>query len=94
GNSFAMGHQQGLKWGQLERVGRTDFGLVAGSAYLHYEKYKGPQSNDHWRGVVLMYNAQNGQYDPSFVPLDSLSRRYEGMPLETFMRKTDKHIGV
>ncbi len=94
GGSFAMGHQQGLKWGQLERAGRTDYGLIAGSAYLHYEKYKGPQSNDHWRGIVLMYNVQDGMYDPSFVRLDSLSRRYEGMSLDTFMRKPDKHIGV
>ena len=95
GFSFVQGHQQGLKWGQLERGnGRIDYGLIAGSAYLHHEQYKGPQANDHWRGIVLLYNVQDGMYDPSFVQLDSLARRYEGMPVRQFLRKTDKHIGV
>lgn len=94
GRSFAQGHQQGLKFGQLERVGRTDYGLIAGSAYLHYEQYKGPQTNDHWRGIVLMYNVFDGMYDASFVKLDSLCRRYEGMSVDAFLRKTDRHIGI
>ena len=93
GFSFTMGHQQGLKYGMRELAnGRMMHGLIAGSCYLHYEGYKGPQGNDHWRGIVQCYNVEGGDYDAKFVSLDSLCRRYEDMPLVEFMKLTDRHI--
>lgn len=95
GFSFTMGHQQGLDYGMRTLAdGNMHHGLVAGSCYLHYEDYKGPQANDHWRGIVMKYGVTGGNYDAKFVSLDSLCQRYEGMTLSKFMRKTDKHIGV
>lgn len=87
GATFTMGHQQGLKWGRIETVAGPKIGLVAGSCYLHNEDYLGPQGNDHWRGVVVKHNVEGGNYDPMFVSLDYLCRRYEGVPLSKFTPK-------
>jgi hypothetical protein len=95
GFSFTMGHQQGLQYGMRTLAnGKMMHGLIAGSCYLHYEKYKGPQANDHWRGIVMKYGVEHGQYDAKFISLDSLCQRYEGMRLREFMRKEDRHVGI
>lgn len=95
GCTFTMGHQQGLKYGMRTlNNGTTQHGLIAGSCYLHYERYKGPQANKHWRGIVQKYGVNKGEYDAKFVNLDSLCQRYERMPLKQFMRTPDRHIGV
>jgi hypothetical protein len=92
GCSFTMGHQQGYKHGVLpvwsagvDGLGGPALrhGLIAGSCYLHEEEYMGPQGNAYWRGIVVCYGVQDGSYDPKFVSLDSLCRRYEGVPLTT-----------
>lgn len=88
GRSFTMGHQQGLQY-TLRAVGmRRHHGLVLGSSYLHDENYLGPQGNAYWRGIVVCHQVEDGQYDPMFVSLDYLCRRYEGMALEAFMKRT------
>ena len=85
GHSFTMGHQQGLGYGIRNVLGQMHHGLVAGSCYLHDEEYKGPQGNAHWRGIVVCNQVENGSYDPSFISLDYLCRRYEGVRLSAFM---------
>jgi hypothetical protein len=87
GCSFTMGHQQGLKWGRIESVAGPKIGLVAGSCYLHEEDYLGPQGNDHWRGIIVCNNVENGDYDLMQVSLDYLCRRYEGVPLADYNPK-------
>lgn len=85
GRSFTMGHQQGLWFGRREVVGgQAHLGLVAGSCYLHDEDYLGEQGNDHWRGIVVCYDVRRGDYDPKFVSLNSLCKRYEGKTLGVF----------
>jgi hypothetical protein len=81
GFSFTMGHQQGLKWGRIETIAGPRIGLVAGSCYLHQEDYLGPQAINYWRGIVVCNNVEGGSYDPMFVSLDYLCRRYEGKRL-------------
>lgn len=87
GHTFSMGHQQGLKWGRIDTIKGPHIGLVAGSCYLHDEEYKGPQANDHWRGIVVCHQVENGSYDPMFVSLDYLCRRYENLRLDEFLDK-------
>lgn len=87
GHSFTMGHQQGLKWGRIDTVAGPKIGLVAGSCYLHDEDYLGPQSISYWRGIVVKHQVEDGSYDPMFVSLDYLCRRYEGMRLDDFRRR-------
>jgi hypothetical protein len=86
GDSFTMGHQQGLAYGMRSTIGGMQHGLVCGSSYLHTESYLGPQANDHWRGIVMCHQVENGTYDPMFVSLDFLCRKYEGVPLAQFIQ--------
>jgi hypothetical protein len=85
GHSFTMGHQQVLDYAIRFVAGRSQHALIAGSCYLHTEKYLGPQGNDHWRGIIVKHQVENGSYDPMFVSLDYLCRRFEGVPLAKFM---------
>ncbi len=86
GHSFTQGHQQTLLYGIRYVAGRSQHGLVAGSFYLHDEEYRGPQGNQsHWRGIIIKYQVEDGSYDPLFVSMDYLCRRYEGVPLKEFV---------
>lgn len=87
GHSFTMGHQQGLLYGLRSTVGGMHHGLVAGSCYLHDEDYLGPQGNTPWRGIVVKHQVEDGSYDPMFVSLDFLCRKYEGMGVGEFLRQ-------
>ena len=85
GHSFSMGHQQTLDYGvEFTSAGEQRNGLVAGACYLHDEDYKGPQGNAHWRGVIVKHQVSGGAYDPMFVSLDYLCRRYEGVTLADY----------
>lgn len=87
GHSFSMGHQQTLDYALRFVRGKSQHGLVAGACYLHHEDYKGYQSNAHWRGIVICHEVVDGSYSPMFVSLDYLSRRYEGMEIDEFVRE-------
>lgn len=91
GHSFSMGHQQTLDYALTyirspSGESRSIHGLIAGACYLHDEGYKGFQGNAHWRGIIVKHQVFEGQYDPMFVSLDYLCRRYEGVALSRFMR--------
>lgn len=76
GHSFTMGHQQGLLYGLRSTLRGIQHGLVAGSFYQHNEDYRGPQATTEWRGIVVCHDVRDGHYDPMFVSLDYLARRY------------------
>jgi len=77
GFTFSAGHQQGLKWGRRELPnGVVQIGLIAGSYYEHDEHYRGPQARSEWRGLVVKHEVADGDYDPMFVSLEYLKRRY------------------
>lgn len=84
GHTFTMGHQQTLDYA-IRFVGdKSQHGLVAGACYLHDEEYKGPQGNAHWRGVIVKHDVNDGQYNPMFVDLGYLCRKYEGATLDNW----------
>jgi len=87
GHSFTMGHQQTLLYGVRFVASKSQHGLVAGACYLHDEDYKGPQGNAHWRGIVVKHDVRAGSYNPMFVDLEYLCRRYEGCSLARFKKK-------
>lgn len=87
GYSFTMGHQQTLQYAIRFVSGRSQHALVAGACYLHDEDYRGPQAQAHWRGVIVCHDVRLGSYDPMFVSLDYLCRRYEGVSLERYTAK-------
>lgn len=91
GSSFVQGHQQGLLQGnQQYATGKIRHGIVAGSAYLHDEPYKG-MANSHWRGVVVLNEVKDGQFCEMPLTLDYLCRKYENMSLARFMQRNYKH---
>ena len=86
GCSFVQGHQQGLKIGIVESAThRRRRGIVAGSCYLKNEDYRGPQGRNEWRGILVLHEAQDGDYCLMEVSLDFLCRKYEGVGLASFM---------
>ena len=88
GHSFTMGHQQTLDYAvRFLSNGQQQCGLVAGAAYLHNEDYKGYQGNAHWRGIIVKHEVSDGAYDPMFVSLSYLCRKYEGMTLDKFLAR-------
>ena len=91
GSSFVQGHAQGLKRGNMQyATGVTRYGVVAGSAYMHDEPYKGA-SNSHWRGVLVLNEVRDGEFCEMPLTLDYLCRKYEKMSVGQFLRKKYKN---
>jgi hypothetical protein len=78
GRSFVQGHEQGFLYGVRQFPGKlTRHGLVAGSFYMHDEKYRGLQSNSEWRGIVVLNEVRDGgNYDIMPLSMDYLLRKY------------------
>lgn len=77
GKSFVQGHQQGLLYGVRQFPGKlARHGLVAGSFYLHDEHYRDAQSNGEWRGIVVLNEVKDGNYDVMPLSMDYLKRKY------------------
>lgn len=75
--SCVMGHVQKEGIHTDYRVdGQRITGIFAGSFYQHDEDYLGPQGNNHWRGIWMLHNVQNGDFDVMPVSLDYLRRKY------------------
>lgn len=87
GSSFIQGHQQGLLQGNVQyATGVIRHGIVAGSAYLHDEPYKG-MANRHWRGIVVLNEVRDGQFCEMPLTLDYLCRENTGMSVKRFLNK-------
>lgn len=78
GESFCMGHKQTLDVATrfLPASGTQQWAIIAGAYYEHDEGYKGYQGNHHWRGIVVQHNVKGGSFNPMFVDLAYLKRRY------------------
>lgn len=75
--SCIAGHQQGLQIATASRAdGARLTSVIAGSCYEHDEDYLGHQGNNHWRGVLVLHEVHNGQFDLMPVSLDFLKRKY------------------
>jgi len=78
GQSFVMGHQQIFQHGMLfDAYGMKKQGIVHGSFYMHDEEYQGRQACNHtWHGISHLRNVEHGEFDPSFISLESLLREH------------------
>jgi len=75
--STVAGHQQGLQIAMAHRGdGKRLTSIIAGSCYTHDEDYMGPQGNKHWRGIIMMHNVIDGEFDVMPVSLDYLGNKY------------------
>lgn len=88
GFSFVQGHEQGKRYGDRPLAnGKTIHGLVVGSCYLGTELYRGPQGANEWRGVAVLHDVRDGDFEPMFLTLRWLCREYTGEELPAYMRK-------
>jgi hypothetical protein len=75
--SCVAGHQQGLQIASGNRAdGARLTSIIAGSCYEHHEDYMGPQGNRHWRGVLMLHEVDNGEFDMMPVSLNFLEKKY------------------
>lgn len=75
--SCVAGHQQGKQVAYGKRPdGSTITCIIAGSCYEHNEGYLDYQSNNHFRGLIMLHEVENGTFDEMFVSLRYLRKRY------------------
>lgn len=58
--------------------GKQITGLFCGTYYQHDEEYLGPQGNKHWRGIWMLHNVCDGEFDEMPIPLSYLKEKYNG----------------
>jgi len=75
--SYVMGHVQDKDSAQeYLNNGQTIRGLQVGTFYQHDEEYHGFQGGHYWRGVHMLHEVKNGNYDHMEVSLNFLRGRY------------------
>jgi hypothetical protein len=75
--SCVAGHQQGLQIATGHRAnGDRLTSIIAGSCYEHNEDYLGYQGNKHWRGMLMLHEVKDGNFDLLAVSLDYLYKKY------------------
>lgn len=75
--SCIAGHQQGLQIHTGSRAdGKRLTSIIAGSCYEHQEVYLTPQGNNHFRGVVMLHEVDDGEFDAHPISLAFLKRKY------------------
>lgn len=75
--SCIAGHQQGLQIATGKRAdGALLTSVIAGSGYPHEEAYLGVQGNKHWRGILVLNDVHDGEFDLMPVSLKYLEKKY------------------
>jgi len=79
GASFVVGHKQVLDIAIADNQldGKYRIGIINGACYPHDEDYKGHQGNQHFRGVMVLNEVEDGFGLPMPVSLDYLTKRYK-----------------
>jgi hypothetical protein len=76
--SCIVGHQQGRDVAYSHRGdGRQITSIIAGSCYEHNESFLNHQTNEHWRGIVVLNEVVDGTFDECFVSLNYLKKKYD-----------------
>jgi len=77
GRSFVVGHKQCLDVAIRPTIdGKHQIGIINGAAYPFEERYKGYQGNNHFRGITMLHEVEDGFALPMFISLDYLKNRY------------------
>lgn len=74
--SCVQGHNQKMEiYNEYRADGKMLTGLFAGCCYLHDEDYLGPQGNNYFRGIHMLYEVQDGSFQCHSITLDYLIKR-------------------
>lgn len=77
--SAVMGHVQRRDIAyDYTAEGKQITGIFAGCFYQHDEEYMSPQANKHWRGIWMLHNVCDGEFDECPIPLEYLKQKYKG----------------
>ncbi|MNQ66028.1 Calcineurin-like phosphoesterase [compost metagenome] len=77
GRSFVVGHKQCLDIAIRPTIDdKMQIGIINGAAYPHFEAYKGYTGNNHFRGITMLHEVEDGFGTPMFVSLDFLKKKY------------------
>jgi hypothetical protein len=75
--SCVMGHVQDRQIAYARRAdGQSMTGIFAGTYYLHDEDYLNAQTNNHWRGIWMLHEVDDGSFDEMPVSINYLRRKY------------------
>lgn len=75
--SSIAGHQQGRDIAMGKRAdGRHMTALICGSTYEHDENYLNYQTNNHWRGLYVLNNVRDGEFEEVAVSMRYLRSKY------------------
>lgn len=78
--SCVMGHVQNFEvHTEYRGDGSRVTGMFAGCCYEHQEDYLGPQGNNHFRGIHMLHEVNNGEFDHMAVSLKYLRKKYENV---------------
>lgn len=72
--SAVMGHVQHTDMAFHKKT--QNIAMFAGICYTHDENYLGPQGNNTRRQIVMLHEVEDGKFDPMFVSLRFLKKRY------------------
>lgn len=76
--SCIAGHQQGYQIAMGHKAdGSRLTSVIAGSCYKHDEPYLNSQTNNHWRGCLMLHEVNNGEFDLMPLSLNYLEKRVE-----------------
>lgn len=75
--SCVQGHVQDRAISYAQRAdGKRMTGIFAGIFYQHDEEYLNHQTNQSWRGIWMLHEVDDGQFDEMPVSLNYLRKRY------------------
>jgi len=76
--SCIQGHNQKMEiYNEYRADGKMLTGLFAGCCYLHDEDYLGPQGNNYFRGIHMLYEVDDGSFQCHSITLDYLLKRFK-----------------
>jgi len=74
--STIQGHNQKMEiYNEYRADGKMLTGLFAGCCYQHDEEYLGPQGNNYFRGIHMLYEVNDGSFQCHSITLDYLLKR-------------------
>lgn len=75
--SAVAGHQQGrdIAFGRRADGGHMTT-IISGSFYQHTYRYLSPFTNAHWRGMWMLHEVRDGQFDEMALSIDYLKRQF------------------
>lgn len=77
GRSFVVGHKQCLDVAIRPSIDdKMQIGIINGACYPFNEPYKGFQGNNHFRGLTVLHDVEDGFGNPMFVSLDYMMKKY------------------